>query len=459
MSQPARQSGTINRTSHSLKRRRALYEGSDVIWTVDEDGAEHQWIPVSIDKYQQVNKIGEGTYGAVYRSKAPSGVYVALKKVRMENEKEGFPITAIREIKILKALDHPNIVPLMDVVTSTSRKKQQSWDSQSAIGADSTDVYMVFEYLDHDLAGIMANPEVQLKEKHIKYYMQQILEALYYCHEKCNIIHRDIKGSNVLINNNGEVKLADFGLARQFHPTEDRDYTNRVVTLWYRAPELLFGEKKYGPAIDMWSLGCVFAEMIFGKPTFPAEKEQEAIVLICKLVGSPNESNYPVSRLPFKFAKQYPRQLAQRYEKLKKQSPLAFDLLDKLLVLDPRNRMTAAQALEHEYFHSEPLPEELQLDHIEPSHDYESRLREREKKRQRVTHVTRRDQHHHAHAGERRDFPNGHQQRGHTYNEHSSRPRHPSQGSHGDNRHRSHDPHHYAQHRSRSGHYDRGAPP
>uniref|UniRef100_A0A6A7G8S3 Cyclin-dependent kinase C-1 n=1 Tax=Hirondellea gigas TaxID=1518452 RepID=A0A6A7G8S3_9CRUS len=401
------QFGTLNRTTHCAKRRRTLYENSSVLWKVEDAVSENQWLPVSIDKFEQINKIGEGTYGAVYRAKAPSGKYVALKRIRMENEKEGFPITAIREIKILKALDHPNILPLLDVVTSSAQLDNWSSSSKRQKTGDKNadpEIYMVFEYLDHDLAGIMRNHEVTLQEKHIKYYVRSILEALYYIHEKCNVLHRDIKGSNVLINNDGKVKLADFGLSRQFHPDENRDYTNRVVTLWYRAPELLLGLKKYSSPIDMWSLGCVFAELVFGKPTFPGETELAQIDLICQLVGSPTEESYKgCSKFPVQLKKRYPRNLAQRWRKLKTQCPLAYDLLDKLLVLDPSKRLSAVKALDHEFFQALPHAEKAPLDSILPSHDYETTKREQERKarRQRSTHTS------HASRGENRTSHGG----------------------------------------------------
>ena len=208
------------------------------------------WQPRSLSLYSRTDKltlIGEGTYGSVFLAKSPTGQLVALKKIRKE-KKEGFPITAIREIKILKRVDHPNIVKLLDVVSS------HTYTPHFKDG----DVFMVFEFCDHDLTGLMES-RAQISDAQVKYYMKCILEGLYYLH-KDKIMHRDIKGANILISNNGAVKIADFGLARIMN--KQSGYTNRVVTLWYRAPELLLGMSDYSSKIDLWALGCLFAELI-----------------------------------------------------------------------------------------------------------------------------------------------------------------------------------------------------
>ena len=166
--------------------------------------------------------MGEGTYGQVYKARnKETGEIVALKRVRMDNEREGFPITAIREIKILKILNHKNIVCLKEIVTSKASEYNHGKGS----------IYMVMEFADHDLCGL-TDAGIRFTEAQIKCYMKQLLEGLAYCH-KNRILHRDIKGSNLLITNEGQLKLADFGLARPFDDN-NRAYTNRVITLWYR---------------------------------------------------------------------------------------------------------------------------------------------------------------------------------------------------------------------------------
>uniref|UniRef100_A0A915ES00 Protein kinase domain-containing protein n=1 Tax=Ditylenchus dipsaci TaxID=166011 RepID=A0A915ES00_9BILA len=190
------------------------------------------WGIGSIDKYNIVVQVGEGTYGQVYKAlEINSNRLVALKKVRLENEKE----------------DHPNV-------------------------NDTGAFYLVFEYVDHDLMGLLESQMITLSELQTASFMKQLLLALDYSHSR-NFLHRDLKCSNILINNNGQLKLADFGLARLYHENHQRLYTNRVITLWYRPPELLLGEERYGPAVDVWSVGCILAELFVKKPIFQGNSE------------------------------------------------------------------------------------------------------------------------------------------------------------------------------------------
>lgn len=186
-----------------------------------------------------LEQIGEGTYGKVYKAmNIVNGKIVAMKLTRMENEHQGFPITSLREIKNLQILKHPNIVKLDDVVFTLGKNR----------------AYLVFEFMNHDLLGLMNNLDMIFSEETIYHIISQVLEGLKYCHEK-QIIHRDLKPSNILLNNQGIVKLADFGLSRCWIP--DRPYTNKVISLWYRPIELLLGEEHYKPAVDVWSVGCI----------------------------------------------------------------------------------------------------------------------------------------------------------------------------------------------------------
>lgn len=175
-----------------------------------------------------------------------SGDLCALKKVRLENEREGFPITAIREIQILRQLKHLNIVNLKEIIMDAREINEIKND---------TAFYLVFEYCDHDLFGLLDSGLIQLNIEHIQSFIYQLMSGLAFCHEK-NFLHRDIKCSNILLNNSGKIKLADFGLARLYNAEDkERPYTNKVITLWYRPPELLLGEERYGPSIDIWSCG------------------------------------------------------------------------------------------------------------------------------------------------------------------------------------------------------------
>ena len=241
--------------------------------------------------YEILSQVGEGTfrylfiivlivYSNVYkaRSKDAGGTIVALKKIKQDQEKEGMPITALREIKILSQLKHPNIVNLIEVVVRKVIAPQQKYI-----------VYLVFEYLEHDLHGLI-DKRVSFDVPQIKYIMQQILQGVKFLHEN-EVMHRDIKGANILLDNKGHVKLADFGLSKKIDPR--RNYTNRVVTLWYRCPELLLGSEKYTPAIDMWSIGCCFAELLTFRPLFPADKEQKVLELIYEKCGTPTEETWP----------------------------------------------------------------------------------------------------------------------------------------------------------------------
>jgi len=199
-----------------------------------------------MEKYQKIEKIGEGTYGVVYKAKnRTSGELVALKKIRLEAEDEGIPSTAIREISILKELQHPNIVRLHDVI-HTEKK-----------------LTLVFEFLDQDLKKFLdAWSEQGLNQNTIKSMLYQLLKGVSFCHDR-RVLHRDLKPQNLLINSDGELKLADFGLARAFG-IPVRSYTHEVVTLWYRAPDVLMGSRKYSTPVDLWSVGCVFGEMAKG---------------------------------------------------------------------------------------------------------------------------------------------------------------------------------------------------
>ncbi|XP_022644734.1 cyclin-dependent kinase 9-like [Varroa jacobsoni] len=309
-----------------------------------------------INKYEKVTKIGQGTFGEVFKAKhRQTKKLVALKKVLMDNEKEGFPITALREIRILQLLKNENVVNLIEIC----RTKASSANQCKAT------FYLVFDFCEHDLAGLLSNVNVKFSPGEIKKVMQQLLNGLYFIHEN-KILHRDMKAANILITKNGVLKLADFGLARAFSPPKKdmpNRYTNRVVTLWYRPPELLLGERNYTAAVDMWGAGCIMAELWTRTPIMQGSTEQSQLTLIVQLCGSITTKAWPnVDKLDLYhkmvLPKDQKRKVRQRLSMYIKDQ-LALDLVDKLLTLDPAERIDADNALNHDFFWTDPMPSDL----------------------------------------------------------------------------------------------------
>lgn len=285
-----------------------------------------------MDAFQKVEKIGEGTYGVVYKARDKfSGNMVALKKIRLDTETEGVPSTAIREISLLKELDHRNIVKLLDVIHSEKK------------------LYLVFEFLSQDLKKFMDGQPKGIPTTLAKSYLYQLLQGISYCHSH-RVLHRDLKPQNLLIDREGCIKLADFGLARAIG-VPVRMYTHEVVTLWYRPPEILLGTKMYSTAVDIWSLGCIFAEMVHKKTLFPGDSEIDQLFRIFRTLGTPDESSWPgVTSLP-DFKSKFPRWPKQPLERvIQELDQNGLEVLELMLVYDPTQRISAKQILTHPYF-------------------------------------------------------------------------------------------------------------
>ncbi|RDX64067.1 putative serine/threonine-protein kinase, partial [Mucuna pruriens] len=327
-------------------------------------------IPRRADTFEKLNKIGQGTYSNVYKAKDTlTGKIVALKKVRFDNlEPESVKFMA-REILILRHLDHPNVVKLEGLVTSRM----------------SCSLYLVFQYMDHDLAGLATSPTIKFTESQVKCYMHQLLSGLEHCHNR-HVLHRDIKGSNLLIDNEGVLRIADFGLASFFDPNHKHPMTSRVVTLWYRPPELLLGATDYGVGVDLWSAGCILAELLAGKPIMPGRTEVEQLHKIFKLCGSPDDEYWKKSKLPhatiFKPRQSYKRCIAETFRNFPTSS---LPLIETLLAIDPAERQTATAALHSEFFTTKPYAcEPSSLPKYPPSKEMDTKLRDEEARRLRA---------------------------------------------------------------------------
>ncbi|KAJ2587164.1 cyclin-dependent kinase 5, partial [Coemansia sp. RSA 1722] len=314
----------------------------------------------------KIEKLGEGTYGIVYKAQnRETNEVVALKRIRLDNEEEGVPCTAIREISLLKELKHPNILGLFDVL-HTEKK-----------------LTLVFEFMDSDLKKFVDAYGGDLDPPTVKHLLYQLLGGIAYCHRN-RVLHRDLKPQNLLINKRGDLKLGDFGLARAFG-IPVRSYSHEVVTLWYRAPDVLMGSRQYDTSIDIWSIGCIFAEMATGRPFFAGTSINDQVYHIFRIMGTPidplvfnvqslikyslgeqaaNEGsaekivdiNYRrrvwpgCSKLP-EWKRNFPMFSSVPLEPLlPKLSAKGIDLLERLLEYAPEKRISAEEALAHPFF-------------------------------------------------------------------------------------------------------------
>ncbi|KAK8789198.1 hypothetical protein V5799_021027 [Amblyomma americanum] len=284
-------------------------------------------------KYVKLEKISDGTYGAVYKARNQSnGNIVALKKIHFD-ENEGIPATSIREIALLKQLQHECIVRLQDVITSYRNC-----------------VYLVLEYFPMDLGKYLDElpKSERLDSQVLKNYVRQIIAAILFCHQR-RVIHRDLKPRNLLIDLKGTIKLADFGLSRTVGlPT--RALTHEVLTLWYRAPEVLLGSQFYSMPIDLWSIGCIFFEMATRKVLFPGDSEIDQLFRIFRVLGTPTSETWPdVVKLPV-YKMTFPMWRGSGLaDLLPELESSGVDLLTRMLTYDPNERISAREAIQHGY--------------------------------------------------------------------------------------------------------------
>ena len=300
----------------------------------NSSGAASMWgQQCGVDKYTRTEKLGEGTYGVVFKARHnDTGEMIALKKIRLDSEDEGVPGTALREISLLKELNHPNVVELKDVFYQQKK------------------LYVAFELCDFDVKKYMRSVSNKLQPTTVKSFIWQIMKGLEFCHSH-RILHRDLKPQNILVTpRNGVIKLADFGLARAFS-VPLRAYTHEVVTLWYRAPEVLLGCQEYACGVDIWSVGAIIAELSTGNALFPGDSEIDELFKIFRLLGTPNEELWPgVSKLQdykVTFPKWRPQPLASAMPAME---AAGVDLAGRMLCYTPAARITAKASLDHPYF-------------------------------------------------------------------------------------------------------------
>eukprot|EP00927_Polykrikos_kofoidii_P009510 TRINITY_DN13967_c0_g2_i1.p1 TRINITY_DN13967_c0_g2~~TRINITY_DN13967_c0_g2_i1.p1 ORF type:complete len:431 (+),score=61.58 TRINITY_DN13967_c0_g2_i1:107-1399(+) len=335
--------------------------------------------------------IGEGTYGTVWRARCrASGREVAIKQVVLrQGGREGFPLTAVREIRALRRLEHPNVVSLLDVCVAPPKEE--------SVG----DVFLVCEYAPCDLTGLLAYRKRKLRPAEAKCLSQQLMHALDFCHMK-GIMHRDLKPSNILIAPTGDLKLCDFGLSREFQGESSGVYSKNVITLWYRPPELLLGTKTYDPRVDVWSAGCIIGELVLSRPLFPASSEIQVFQLITRRLDAVSDHAWPVDIRSLPNWEKYALQRQQGtsshdsgdgaiWEALRRRSFAIVDLMRGMLNLDAKFRMSTVSVLEHAYFSEEPLPcqpSQIQFDPHVSFHELETKRhheRQQEARRQQQT--------------------------------------------------------------------------
>ena len=292
-------------------------------------------------RYRKIDFLGEGQFATVYKAEDTqnNGQVVAVKKIKLgltSEAKDGINRTALREIKLLQELSHPNIISLKNVFGHKSN------------------ISLIFDYMHTDLEVIIRDPTIILSPANIKAYLVMTLQGLEYLHKHW-VLHRDMKPNNLLINNDGVLKITDFGLAKAFG-SPSRPLTHQVVTRWYRSPELLYGARLYGTGIDIWAVGCIAAELTLGAPFLPGDTDLAQLTKIFEVRGTPTEESWPgVTKLP-DFVKYNDMPGIPSEEIFTAASDDLIHLMDWCLTLNPSKRCTATQALKSAYFSNAPAP-------------------------------------------------------------------------------------------------------
>lgn len=288
-----------------------------------------------MEKYEKLAKIGEGSYGVVFKCRnKTSGQVVAIKKFVESEDDPLVKKIALREIRMLKQLKHSNLVNLIEVF----RRKRK--------------MHLVFEYCDHTLLNELERNPNGVADGVIKSVLWQTLQALNFCH-KHNCIHRDVKPENILITKQGIIKICDFGFARILIPGDA--YTDYVATRWYRAPELLVGDTQYGPSVDVWATGCVFAELLTGQPLWPGKSDVDQLYLIIRTLGKlipRHQSIFKSNQFFHGISIPEPEDMETLEEKFSDVEPMALNFMKECLKMNPDDRLTCAQLLESPYFDS-----------------------------------------------------------------------------------------------------------